>query len=68
MEQLWPKTGNPLAIIFVISLFLSILSVPNVTKYSYHETGSVQLNAQHKLVMVSSVWEQIVSPHGAATV
>ena len=68
MEQLWPKIGNIWSIYLLISLFLIILCVPNVTKYSYHDTGSVQLYSQHKGGVVSVLWEHVVSAHGSAMV
>ena len=63
MDQIRPKTGNPLAILFLFLYVLLILCVPNVSKHSYHDTGSDQLSAQHKGVLVIVVWEHAVSDH-----
>ena len=35
-------------------------------KKYYHDTGSDQLSAQQKLVLVNADWGYIVSSHGAA--
>ena len=59
MEQLRPKTGNP--------VFLLILCIPNESNKSYHGTGSYQLSIQQKLVLASVAWEYVVSDFGAAT-
>ena len=67
MEQLRPKTRNPLEICFGFSMFLLLLCIPNVSKQYYHDTGSDQLYAKHKGGMVSVAWDHGVSYHGAAT-
>ena len=58
MAQLWPKTGNPLAI-FVLSILL-ILCPPNIYNKFYHITGEYQLSAQQKLV-IFALEEHLVS-------
>ena len=60
MEQIRHKAGNLLAICFGFYLFLLILRRTNV-KNSFHDTGAYQLSAQHKLVLVSVVWDHAVS-------
>ena len=67
MDQIRHKTGNSLEFSFVVSMLLLIFYVPTVTKYSYHEIGSVQLYTKHKGGLVSVVWDYVVSAHGAAT-
>ena len=66
MEQIWPKTGNPLGVFWFLFILL-ILCLPNVSKNIYHITGSDQFSAQKKGVLVSVAWENIVSSHKAAT-
>ena len=65
MDQLRPKTGNTLKIMF-FSLFLLILFLPNVSNKYYHDILSDQLYEQHKRGMASVAWENIVSAHGEA--
>ena len=61
MEQLRPKTGNPLEMFFVISLFLLILWLPNVSKKLYHGTGLDKLSEQHKgWIMIVALGERCV--------
>ena len=67
MEQLRPKTGNPLEICFGLSMLLLLLCISNVSRQYYHDTGSDQLYAKHKGGMVSVAWDHGVSSHGAAT-
>ena len=67
MDKLQPKTGNPLAICFSLPLFLLISCLPNFSKYSYHDTGSDQLYEKNKGGLMIFVWENVVSPYGAAT-
>ena len=64
MEQLWPKTGNPLAIFFLPILL--ILCLPNVSKISIMAQENIKYLHNTKLVLVSVSWENIVSAHGAA--
>ena len=66
MEHLWPKTGNPLAIVFGFSIFLLILCLPNVSNKYYHITVSDKFSAQHKEGPASIAWEYVVSAHGEA--
>ena len=66
MEKLRPKTGNPLAISFVVSWFLLILYVPIVKKYSYHDIGTVLFCVQTEVGPLSVVWEHVVSAHVVA--
>ena len=49
MEQIRPKTGNPLAIVFNLSMLLLMLYIPRVFQKSHHDTGSDQLFAQPSL-------------------
>ena len=68
MEQLWPKTGNPLTTFSGLSLFLLLLlCLPNVKNKYYHGKVSDILSAQHKEVLASVSWENVVSAHVAAT-
>ena len=53
--------------ILLFYVFLLLFYVPNVTKYSYHETVSFQLYSKHKSVVVSAVWDHIVSSEGSST-
>ena len=46
MDQLRPKTGNPLEM-FSLCILL-ILFHPNIPKHSYHGTGEDQLYPQQK--------------------
>ena len=46
MEQLLPKTGDPLETFFVSILL--ILCHPNISNKLYHGTGEDQLSAQQK--------------------
>ena len=63
VEQLRPTTGNPLGGFLCILL---ILCLPNVSNKYYHDTGADQFSAQHKGVLVSFSWVNVVSAHGAA--
>ena len=53
---------------FIVCVILLILSVPNVTKYYYHDKGSVQFYTQDKRGVDSVVWAYIVLAHEADTV
>ena len=66
IEQVRPKTENPLAIFWFLYILL-ILCLTNVSKKYYHDTGSDQLYAQQKVVLVSVAWDKILSSNGAAT-
>ena len=48
-------------------IFILILCVTNVTKWSYFYTGSVKLCAKHGGEVLGVVWEHIVSDNGSAT-
>ena len=67
LDKLWPKMGNPFAIIFSLSLFLMILCLHNSSKKCYHDIGSYKLSEQHQGVQVSVARENDVSARGAAT-
>ena len=56
MDQLRPKTGNPLAI-FVLSILL-ILCLPNVSNKFYHKKKSDQLSTQYKISTVECCLEE----------
>ena len=47
IDQIRPKTGNPLAMFF-LSILL-ILFHPNISNKLYNGTGEDQLSAQHKI-------------------
>ena len=66
MEQVRPKTENPLAIFWFLYILL-ILCLTNVSKKYYHGTGSDQFDEQNKGGLVIFSWENIVSAHRAAT-
>ena len=67
MEQVRPKTGNPLESFVGFYLFLLLLCLPNFSKKSYHETGENHLYSQQKGGLVSVDRENVGSSHGAAT-
>ena len=48
-------------------LFLLILCLPNVSNKPYNETGSDKFSSQHKGVILSVSWENVLSSRGAAT-
>ena len=56
MEQLRPKTGNPLAI-FVLYILL-ILCHPNISNKFYHGIEEYQLSSQHKIMTVECFLEE----------
>ena len=59
-------TSFPYAVFFYLFLLI-LLCLPNVSKKSYHVTVSDKLSAKHKRGLVSVVWDNVVSAHGAAT-
>ena len=64
MEQLQPKTGNPLEIL--VLYILLILYLPNVSKNSIMTQEEINYLHNKKEVPVSFSWDKIVSAHGLA--
>ena len=60
MDQLRPKTGNPLAITSWFLSILLVLCLTNVPKKYYHGTGSYQLSAQHKVGLLIVAWDNVL--------
>ena len=67
MYQIRPKTENLFANNFEFFLFLLILYLPTVSNKFYHDIGSDQVSAQHKLVFLSVTWENVMSYHWSDT-
>ena len=65
MEQLHPKTGNPLAV-FNLSI-LSILCIPNVSKKSIMAQENINHMHNTKEILVIVAWKNILLAHGSAT-
>ena len=59
--------GESLDNYFWFIYILIILCLLNVSKIYYHRKVSYQLYAQHKVLLVSVAWDNILSAHGAAT-
>ena len=56
MDQLWPNTGNPLAMFFGFLYILLLSCLPNVSHKYYHDKKSDQYSAQNEWLLVSFSW------------
>ena len=59
MEQIHPKTGNPLAFFLISILFISCII--NLSNKNYHDTGENQFSTEHIGGLVSITFFQLTN-------